>query len=599
MAIYHCSVQMIGRNAGRSAVAAAAYRAGEDIVNEYDGVEHDYTRKKWIEYTKIILPENAPAEYADRGKLWNAVEAAEQSKDAQLCREFVFALPVEMTREQQIKILEQFIQDKLVSKGCVVDYSIHVPPVVNDRHQPIDKNGKVTHDVHEMQFINPHAHVLATIRPIDKNGKWEKKSEIEYLCKHGDEEKGFTAAEFKSAKKTGWEKQYKYYDGQKKIWLPASQGKAMGFERMNPSPKTSRYGRRNEKVEYWNSKDRIFEWRQYWEEVVNAEFARMQSDIRIDNRSFKEQGGEEEVPTLHMGPSASNMEKRAARELMEGKPEALVTYSDIGNINRQIREHNRMVRELKARIDAAVKKAKDFVAAVSEKLEGIRARIIGNKYAESVMARKIDDLSLYIQKEADRLSKYTQALDKTGKANRVAANEIRKLEKKLAKGSGVAEMEKEQIRDKIQELQEQIEYRKEYLGNVGRMCGYASAEEYRRSKTELREKCDDKEQLQDLADKLKTAAEDQVSEYKSVMMAIDPDILGDVDKQRGKSRIAMEKIVQSKLHKAYGVEFDMKVYEEACQKTDAVLENFQYQQHENILERKNDHIRKNNRTRRQ
>ena len=101
MAIYHCSVQIIGRNAGRSSVAAAAYRAGEKLVNEYDGIEHDFTRKNWVEFTEIILPDNAPKEYSDRSTLWNAVEMAEKSKDAQLCREFELALPIEMTREQE------------------------------------------------------------------------------------------------------------------------------------------------------------------------------------------------------------------------------------------------------------------------------------------------------------------------------------------------------------------------------------------------------------------------------------------------------------------------------------------------------------------
>ena len=167
MAIYHCSVQVIGRNAGRSSVAAAAYRAGEDLVNEYDGIEHDFTKKNWVKHTEIILPDNAPSEYSDRSTLWNAVEMSEKSKDAQLCREFELALPIEFTREQQIELAEQFARDKLVSQGMIVDIAIHNPPVMNDRHQPIDKDGNPTKDISKMQFINPHAHIMATMRPMD------------------------------------------------------------------------------------------------------------------------------------------------------------------------------------------------------------------------------------------------------------------------------------------------------------------------------------------------------------------------------------------------------------------------------------------------
>lgn len=86
MAIYHCSVKIIGRNAGRSAVAAAAYRSAECLINEYDGIEHDFTKKNWVDFTEIILPENAPEEYQDRSTLWNAVELVEKSKDTELIR---------------------------------------------------------------------------------------------------------------------------------------------------------------------------------------------------------------------------------------------------------------------------------------------------------------------------------------------------------------------------------------------------------------------------------------------------------------------------------------------------------------------------------
>ena len=114
MAIYHFKVKIINRKSGRSAVASAAYRSGEKLVNEYDGLEHDYTKKHWIEYKEIILPECAPNEYKDRNTLWNAVEKIEKSNMARLSREFEVALPVELTQEQQIEVLQKLDRKSVV-----------------------------------------------------------------------------------------------------------------------------------------------------------------------------------------------------------------------------------------------------------------------------------------------------------------------------------------------------------------------------------------------------------------------------------------------------------------------------------------------------
>lgn len=570
MAIYHCSVKIISRNAGRSAVAAAAYRAGEDIINEYDGTEHDYTRKKWIEFTEIILPENAPSEYADRSVLWNAVEMSEKAKDAQLCREFELALPVEMTREQQVKIVEQFAQEKLVSQGMCVDIAIHAPPVTNDRHQPIDTHGNVTHNVTEMQFINPHAHVLATVRPLDENGHWEKKSEIEYLCKRGDKGKGFTAEEFKTAKAEGWEKQYKFSDGKKKLWLTASQGQELGLERINRSPKTSQFGRRNENVAYWNSKERVFEWRECWEKIVNAEFARMQSDIRIDSRSFKGQGRTDEFPTIHMGPSAVNMERRAARELCEGKTESQVLHSDVGNINKQIREHNRFLREIKARIDAAIKEAHEIAAAIASRLEGIRAKIIGIKYQEETLSLKEKILLSRIQLERDRLAKYGMATHSVGKANRAAAEEIRQLQDRSTVVPTSSEVQTPQ-QNRLQELQEQIEAREEYLISVGRMCGFTSLEAYRNAKKGYMEERRDYDTLQKAIGETQHAIARLKTAYMAELEAIPEECAAAMDNSRSSARPKLEKIVMSRLRKEYGDEFDRDRYAQSCSSADNLL----------------------------
>ena len=84
MAIYHCSAKIIGRSSGRSSVGAAAYRSGTKLHNEYDGLTHDFTRKKGIAHSEILLPPNAPVAFADRLTLWNAVEQIEKGAQAQL-----------------------------------------------------------------------------------------------------------------------------------------------------------------------------------------------------------------------------------------------------------------------------------------------------------------------------------------------------------------------------------------------------------------------------------------------------------------------------------------------------------------------------------
>ena len=144
MAIYHCSIKIISRGKGKSAVAAAAYRSGENLTNEYDGITHDYTRKGGVVYTEILLPDHAPAEYADRAVLWNAVEKIEKAKNAQLAREIEIALPHELTREQGISLVREYVKEQFVNAGMCADIAIH-----------------------DKEDGNSHAHVMLTIRPIE------------------------------------------------------------------------------------------------------------------------------------------------------------------------------------------------------------------------------------------------------------------------------------------------------------------------------------------------------------------------------------------------------------------------------------------------
>lgn len=158
IAIYHCSIKIISRGKGRSAVAAAAYRSGQMLTNDYDGITHDYTRKRGIVHSEILLPEHAPAAYADRATLWNAVEEIEKNSNAQLAREIEIALPAEFDRQAQLVLVRAYVNDHFVSAGMCADVAIH------------DKNDG-----------NPHAHIMLTMRPFKPGGEWGAKSRKEYI----------------------------------------------------------------------------------------------------------------------------------------------------------------------------------------------------------------------------------------------------------------------------------------------------------------------------------------------------------------------------------------------------------------------------------
>ena len=144
IAIYHMSAKVVSRGAGRSAVAASAYLSCSRMYNDYDGVQHDYTRKQGLIFQEVLLPPKASPEWKDREQLWNAVERAEKTKDSRLAREFVVALPIELPRKAQISLLRDFIQNNFVDMGMCADFAIH------------DTDGH-----------NPHAHILLTVRPLE------------------------------------------------------------------------------------------------------------------------------------------------------------------------------------------------------------------------------------------------------------------------------------------------------------------------------------------------------------------------------------------------------------------------------------------------
>ena len=276
IAIYHWNIGIVSRGKGKSAVAAAAYRSGEKLTNEWDGMTHDYTRKGGVVHTEIMLPPHAPPSFSDRSTLWNSVELYEKAGNAQLAREIDAALPIELSREEQIRLVREYCSSQFVSRGMCVDFAIH----------DTDKG-------------NPHCHIMLTMRPLDERGTWTAKSKKEYdLDENGE-----------------------------RIRLPSG-----------------RYKTHKVDLTGWNDKDNTLFWRKAWADFTNDFLERNGSPERIDHRSNAERGIDE-IPTVHMGVAACQMEKKGIA-------------TEKGELNRSIQKTNRLIREIRAQIS----KLKEWIA---------------------------------------------------------------------------------------------------------------------------------------------------------------------------------------------------------------------------------------------
>jgi len=249
LALFHLNVTQIKRSKGQSAIAAAAYRAGEKLHSAYYGETSDYTKKHGVICSEILLPDHAPKEYADRQTLWNAVEKAERGKNAQLAYSFDIALQNEFSLDENIALARQFLLEHFVSRGMVVDFAIHVP------------------DTEPGGISNPHFHVLTPIRPIEQNGKWGMKQRRVYEL---DEE------------------------GNKRL-------DADGNYIFNAVPTTD-----------WGSPETLEYWREQWAAMCNTKFEEKGLPERIDHRSYERQGVDI-LPTIHEGPAVRQMEAKGIR----------------------------------------------------------------------------------------------------------------------------------------------------------------------------------------------------------------------------------------------------------------------------------------------
>ena len=270
MDFFHSTTKIISRNKGRSAVAAAAYISGTRMENTWDGTTHDYTRKRHVIHTEVMLPAHAPPEYADRSLLWNSVEWNEKKANAQLARSIEISLPAELTHEQNIALIRKYVQETFVDKGMCADVAFH------------DKDDG-----------NPHVHILLTMRPLTADGKWGDKSRLEYILDA---------------------------DGNR---IPAKQ--------------KGRWKTRKVSTTDWDDRGNVERWRAAAADAINRALRDAGfTQGFVDPRSYADQGVQR-IPMVHEGPDARAMEKH-------GIP------TEVGEKNREIRQQNKLIDQLEARL---------------------------------------------------------------------------------------------------------------------------------------------------------------------------------------------------------------------------------------------------------
>lgn len=309
MAIYHCSVKIIGRNKGKSVIAATAYRAGEKLYARETGRIHDFTRKGGVVHREILLPAHAPKEYLDRQTLWESVTKVEKKSNAQLAREVEIALPVEFSRELQLAVVQEYVRINFASKGMCADVAIH------DKRTTSCKQ----------DVSNPHAHILLTIRPIKADGTWGTKEKKDYA---------------------------RDVNGDRIPLIDKKTGK-------------QKLGKRNEKLwkwitvqaNDWNERGNVEKWRKSWADICNRYLSMEQ---QIDHRSYERQGLPLE-PTIHEGYRARQMEQR-------GKVSDRCEYNRIvKQLNSVTKEWFQTIKLFHQMI---MEKARDFIGRIYERVAG-------------------------------------------------------------------------------------------------------------------------------------------------------------------------------------------------------------------------------------
>lgn len=510
---------MITRNNGRTAVGAAAYMSCSKIKNEYDGITHDYRRKQGLMYERTFLPSHAPPEWADRSVLWNAVESVEKTKDSRLSRELIVALPTELTLDENISMLEQFIQSQFVDDGMCADVAIH------------DTDGH-----------NPHAHIMLTVRPLKENGTWAPKTEKEYLCIRGSEEKAFTASEFLSAQIDGWEKQYCYLVDGKKRYLPPSM--ADGLERINKYPKSSKYGRQNPITDRWNTVEQLRVWRAAWANAINRELRARGYINLVDHRSFKDRGLPYQ-PTIHEGIIAIALERKGI-------------VSERCEHNRQIRKDNSVLDYWAEAVVEFSKVAGLLIIELVKAIEMLLSEIHFQLYVRRVTRRAIKQAKSDILKNEKSRPVYVSNIEKAKAALAAKKSELKEAKEALAHISPLFKLKRKAAEAQIDSLSEEIsEFESEITLNEQRMKSVDSNTAY------YKEELPKWEEYERQLDKTIDGKLAELGELKEKAKQFDTD---ELLAERMNIRKESEPKVVEQIKETYG-DIDFDIYDDTQRKT--------------------------------
>lgn len=361
MAIYHNSVKVIGRSSGRSVVAAAAYRAGERLVDYETGVTSDYTCKGGVVHSEINLCTNAPEAYKDRQTLWNAVTKIENRKNSQLAREIEVALPREFDRELQISVIREYVDHNFIQSGMCADWSIH------------DKNDG-----------NVHCHILLTTRPIAADGSWKAKERKAYKLDASGERIPVIDPI------TGMQK----ISGGRRMWE-----------------------RETLQENAWNSKEMLCEWRASWAEICNSNLEKLGVDDRIDHRSYREQGLDLEA-TRHEGVAAREIQRRGGvSEICQANREILERRGFLLEIREKIRD---VAEEIKETILEKIGKVGDLIGGIER--DHNESTEIGERSDRSEQV-DFQSASRTAGSRSDEVSAFIRSIDIEIENNRTCRNE--------------------------------------------------------------------------------------------------------------------------------------------------------------------------------
>ena len=329
MAFLFMQAKIVKASSGRSAVAAAAYQAAQKLKDDSLGMTFQYRNKEEVVFSEILLPSHAPAAYADRETLWNAVQEKENRANSQVARAFIIAMPKEWTREESISRAREFIQKNLVDAGMVAAWAFHM------------KDG------------NPHLHCLCTIRGFKEDGTWDAREKKVYAL----DENGQRIPEIDP--KTGEQK--------------------IRTRNRNGSIVTEKiWKRKTVQSNPWNSRQFLHELKRSWVSYCNSY---LQGASQIDNRSTHEEE-DNRVPLLHEGPEArAALERGIVFDVIKENQERRRINTALARMEQFIRDARKLLDELRQKFikwrESHGQKRSVTAHELIERNGGIAARVPG------------------------------------------------------------------------------------------------------------------------------------------------------------------------------------------------------------------------------